>query len=70
MLHIAAKENVPIRISRVVKWVPEVVFAILHATLLETVDVLPCLRVCESEVVGRDADDCAVFAVQYCDVVG
>jgi hypothetical protein len=31
---------------------------------------LPCLRFCESEVVGSDAHDCAVFLVNGEDVEG
>ena len=60
----------PIRFGRVVDWIREDVFAVLDAARLQTVDVLPGLRVCEGEVVGRDSHDCAVFAMQGFNVVG
>ena len=60
----------PIRFGRVVDWIREDVFAVLDAARLQTVDVLPGLRVCECEVVGRDADDCTIFTVESRDVVG
>ena len=60
----------PIRFGRVVDWIREDVFAVLDAARLQTVNVLPGLWIGEREVVGCDADDCAVLAVESCDVVG
>jgi hypothetical protein len=70
MLHVASENDIAVLVVRIVDRVDEVVFAVLHAARLQAVDVLPGLRVCEGEVVGGDADDCAVFAVQGFDVVG
>jgi hypothetical protein len=70
MLRIAAENNITILVLRIMDRIDEVVFAVLHAAGLEAVDVLPGLRVCKGEVVGCDADDCAVLAVEAFDVVG
>jgi hypothetical protein len=70
MLHIASENDIAILVFRIVDRIHEVVFAVLHAAGLQAVNILPGLRVGEREVVGCDADDCAVFAVESFDVVG
>ena len=70
MLCIASENDVAILVRRIVDRIHEVVFAVLDTSRLETVDVLPGLRLCEGEVVGSDAYGCAVFAVEAFDVVG
>lgn len=70
VLHIAPENNIPILVSRIMDRVRERVFAVLHAARLQTVNVLPGLRIREGEVIGCYADCRAIFAVQGLDVVG
>lgn len=46
------------------------IFAVLHATWLEPIDVRPGLGVGEGEVVWADANDFAVLLVKRKDLIG
>lgn len=45
------------------------IFAILHATWLEPIDVLPGLGIGEGEIVWTDTNDFAIFLVKLEDLI-
>lgn len=63
MLDISSKDKIVVIFSWIVNGVLEPILAILGPAWLEAVDILPCLRLSEGEVVGCYTDHCPILLV-------